>query len=771
MSKADDSTSSAGNFVRDLIKDHLEAGRYQQVVTRFPPEPNGYLHIGHAKAIQVNFGLAAEFGGRCHLRMDDTNPLTEETEYVDSIKEDIRWLGFDWGECFFFASDYFEQLYDYAVQLIERGKAYVDSLSEAEIRAHRGTVTEPGRASPFRSRSTEENLRLFAEMRAGKHPDSAHVLRAKIDMSHPNMKMRDPLLYRIRHAHHHRTKDAWCIYPMYDYAHCLSDAIEGITHSLCTLEFENNRDIYDWVLDELGFVEPRTHQYEFARLELSYTITSKRKLRKLVEDGLVEGWDDPRMPTLAGVRRRGVPAEAIRTFIERGGVSKSNSVVDIAQLEHVLREHLNEVTPRVMAVLDPLKVVIDNFPAGQVEWLEAPCFPKGHADTSTRKLPFSRELYIEREDFMENPPRKFYRLVPGGEVRLRYGFFIRCEQVIRDSAGEIVELRCSYDPQTRGGTAPAGRKVKATLHWVSAAHALTAQVRLYDRLFSAESPGGDDFIEQLNPDSLTNITDAKLEPSLAQATAGQRFQFERKGYFCVDSKLSEDGAPVFNRIVTLKDAWKRLQKRAEPAKPAKKPRATGKVKKRKLTREQAAAGKPPELAARMGRYIDTHGLSVSDAHLLTDDVALADFFDAALAAHPNPRGAANWINNALAAVLKERSIASLPFGGEAIGALVKLLDAGVISSRSARDVFAHMLQTGDDPALIVEREGLQQLSDPVQIAALIDSVLADHADVVDKYRAGDRRQRGFLIGEVMKASGGQASPQLVNQLLREKLES
>ena len=557
-----DSEAARGkDFIRTIIEEDLRTGKHSEVVTRFPPEPNGYLHIGHAKSICLNFGVANEYGGRCHLRFDDTNPTKEDVEYVDSIKEDVRWLGFDWGEHEYFASDYFERLHDYAVELIRAGKAYVDSLSAEEIREYRGTLTESGRNSPYRDRTVEENLDLFARMRAGEFEDGEHVLRAKIDMASGNINMRDPTIYRIRKTAHHRTGDAWCIYPMYDYTHCLSDAEEEITHSLCTLEFEDHRPLYDWVLDELETpCHPR--QIEFARLNLTYTVLSKRKLLKLVEDKYVDGWDDPRMPTIAAFRRRGYPPVAIRNFCERIGVAKRDSLVDVAMLEHAAREHLNAVASRYMAVLDPIKVVIENYPEGQVEEMSAVNNPED-ASAGTRVVPFSRELYIERDDFREDPPRKFFRLAPGREVRLRYGYFVTCTDVVKDASGEVTELRCTYDPATRGGDAPDGRKVKSTLHWVSASHAVEAEVRLYDRLFKEEEPArGADFDETLNPDSLKVVT-AMVEPELAKVETGTTVQFERQGYFCPDSKDRTPDKLVFNRTVTLRDAWARIEKKGK----------------------------------------------------------------------------------------------------------------------------------------------------------------------------------------------------------------
>ncbi|MCH7572712.1 MAG: glutamine--tRNA ligase/YqeY domain fusion protein, partial [Planctomycetes bacterium] len=532
-----------------------------RVHTRFPPEPNGYIHIGHAKAICLSFGVAAEFGGTCNLRFDDTNPTQEELEYVHGIQEDIRWLGFDWGDRVYFASGYFEQLHDWAVQLIRDGKAYVESLSAEEIREYRGTLTEPGRPSPHRDRPVDENLDLFERMRAGEFPDGTRTLRAKIDMASPNLNMRDPVMYRILHAGHHRTGDEWCIYPMYDWAHGLEDSLEGITHSICTLEFENHRPLYDWFLDALGVYHPQ--QIEFARLELTYTVMSKRKLLELVQEKLVNGWDDPRMPTLSGLRRRGLTPESIRAFCDRIGVAKFKSTIDIAALQNCVREDLNKRAPRVLSVLRPLRVVIENYPENEVEELDAINNPEDQS-AGTRKVPFSRVLYIEREDFMEEPPRKFFRLAPGREVRLRYAYFITCTDVIKDeSTGEVVELRCSYDPATRGGDSPDGRKVKGTIHWVSAPHALPAEVRLYDRLFSTERPGdvpeGGNWLDNLNPDSLTVLTGCMVEPSLANAAPGSRVQFERNGYFCVDSKDARPGKLVFNRIVSLRDSWAKME--------------------------------------------------------------------------------------------------------------------------------------------------------------------------------------------------------------------
>ncbi|GAB7515040.1 glutamine--tRNA ligase/YqeY domain fusion protein [Bilophila wadsworthia] len=547
------------DFLHVRINQDNASGRFgKKVHTRFPPEPNGYLHIGHAKSICINFGLAQEYGGLCNLRFDDTNPVKEDTEYVDSIREDVHWLGGEWDDREYYASNYFDQLYAFAEQLIRDGKAYVDSQSAEEIRASRGTLTQPGTESPYRNRSIEENLDLFHRMRGGEFADGEHVLRAKIDMASPNVVMRDPTLYRIRHAEHHRTGDKWCVYPMYDFTHCLSDSLEGITHSICTLEFVNNRELYDWVLDALNVYHPQ--QIEFARLGLTYTVLSKRKLIQLVKGGFVRGWDDPRMPTICGMRRRGYTPEAIRDFCSRIGVARAENLVEYSLLEFCVREHLNAIAPRTMAVLDPIKVVIENYPEGQVEWFDMPFSQDGSVEGS-RKVPFSRELYIERDDFREDPPKKFHRLFPGSEVRLRYAYYVTCKDVIKDADGNIVELRCTYDPESKGGATPDGRKIKGTIHWVSVPHAVSAEVRLYEHLFTSPTPGntpeGVEFTDLLNPDSMRVVT-AQVEPALAEFPAGSRVQFERLGYFCVDPD-SKPGAPVFNRTVTLKDSWAKIE--------------------------------------------------------------------------------------------------------------------------------------------------------------------------------------------------------------------
>lgn len=559
-SATDSIETKPSNFIRQIIDQDIQSGKSNgYVVTRFPPEPNGYLHIGHAKAICLNFGVAKDYGGHCALRFDDTNPLKESTEYAQAIQNDVRWLGFDWGEHLHYASEYFDQLYAWAVELIKADNAYVDSQAPDEMRANRGTLKEPGVNSPYRDRSVEENLDLFARMKAGEFEDGAHVLRAKIDMASPNINMRDPVLYRIRHVHHHRTGDQWCIYPLYDFTHGLSDAIEGVTHSLCTLEFEDHRPLYDWFIDNVS-APSQPRQYEYSRLNLDYTMMSKRLLNTLVTDKYVNGWDDPRMPTISGMRRRGFTPESIRDFCTRIGITKQENRIELSLLENCVREDLDTIAPRAFAVLQPLKVVIENYPQDRVEEMEASAHPKD-SSMGTRKLPFSRELYIERDDFMEDPPKKFFRLGPGREVRLRYaGYIIKCEQVIKNAAGEVVELRCSYDPESGKGGANNNRKVKGVIHWLSAAHAVKAEVRLYDRLFAESNPSSENFQEQLNPDSMEVLTDAWVEPELANVEAESRYQFERLGYFCADRIDSKPGQPVFNRTVTLRDSWAKVAK-------------------------------------------------------------------------------------------------------------------------------------------------------------------------------------------------------------------
>ncbi len=762
-------TTSGLDFIRTRVEKDLDAGTHDgRVATRFPPEPNGYLHIGHAKSICLNFGVAAEHGGTCNLRFDDTNPLTEDVEFVDAIQDDVRWLGFQWDELFH-ASDYFERLYGCAERLVKEGLAYVDSLDEDEIQNYRGTVIQPGRESPFRDRPVEENLDLLRRMRAGEFRDGAHVLRAKIDMAAANMKMRDPLLYRIRHAEHYRTGDEWPIYPMYDFAHPLSDAFEDITHSLCTLEFENNREVYDWLVEALGF-SPRPYQIEFARLNLSYTVLSKRRLLHLVEEGHVAGWDDPRMPTLAGLRRRGYTASAIRAFCDAIGVAKSNSVVDVAQLEHAIRDDLNHQAPRVLCVLDPLKVTLTNYPQGESEELEAPYWPHDIPKDGSRKLPFSGELWIEREDFSEDPPKGYRRLAPGREVRLRYGYFIRCDEVIRGDDGEVVELRCTYDPETRGGSSPDGRKPDGTIHWVSAPHAVTCEARLYDRLFTDEMPGSGDvpYIDSLNPRSLQVVSGAKVEPSVAGAEAGSHYQFERNGYFYLDPLAQGEGddAPlVFNRIVTLRDAWAKRQNEAsrpERGRRSRKPETPAAPAKPK----DPLAGLSPEQVATAGRFEETYGLPLDEAAILAAGPEVGQLFEKAVAVHDNAEGIANWIIHELLAVLKDRDLGDVGMDHEGLAELVRLQDEGVLSSAGAKQVFEVMVEDGGRPGEIVEEKGLAQVSDEGELEEVVRRVMEANPEEAERYRGGESRLHGWFVGQVMRATGGAADPEVVNGLLR-----
>jgi glutaminyl-tRNA synthetase len=750
------------DFLREIIDVDLAGGRHQRVVTRFPPEPNGYLHIGHAKSICLNFGLAAEYGGVCHLRMDDTNPTTEDVEYVEAIQHDIRWLGFDWADKMFYASDYYERLYRFAEELIDKGVAYVCDLDEDAISEYRGTITEPGRPSPYRERTVEENLDLFRRMRAGEFADGSRVLRAKIDMASPNMKLRDPLLYRIKHAHHYRAGDAWCLYPLYDFAHPLSDALEGVTHSICTLEFENNREIYDWLIEHLD-VPSRPRQYEFARLNLGYTVMSKRKLLELVGGGHVAGWDDPRMPTLAGLRRRGVTPESIRAFASRIGVAKNNSTVELALFEHTVREDLNEKAPRVLGVLRPLRVVVENWAEDRVEELSAPYWPHDVPKQGSRQLPFSRELYIDRDDFSEHPPKDFFRLAPGREVRLRHAYVVKCERVEKDPAsGEVTALWVSYDPSTKSGTTVTGRKVKGTIQWVSARHALDVEVRVYDRLFQCEFPGAEsgDALRDLNPNSL-EVIHAKVEPSLDTAQAGDRVQFEREGFFFVDPKDSKPGAPVFNRIVALKDTWAKLQKRAEA--PA--PRAQREPRQESSEREPKGA----ELGPEAQRLVRDHGLSGADARVLAESEVLRALFEAALAAGAMPKRIASWLVNDLPSDVKSGA-APLRFGGPELAELAELVEDGTISGAIGKQILGELLQNGGAPRAMVKEKGLRQIVSVEALAPVVEAVLGKNADAVARFRAGNQNVMGALVGMVMKETRGQANPKLVRELVQKKLE-
>jgi glutaminyl-tRNA synthetase len=773
--------STRSDFIRDVIEADLRSNKYGgRVLTRFPPEPNGYLHIGHAKSICLNFGVAEQYGGRCNLRFDDTDPEKEDVEFVDSIEADVRWLGFSFGDKELYASDYFEEMYQLAEDLVREGKAYVDHLSDEEIKEYRGTLSEPGRPSPYRDRPVEENLALFRQMRAGELPDGTCVLRARIDLASPNMKMRDPVLYRIRHAHHYRTGDAWPIYPMYDWAHPLGDAIEGVTHSICTLEFENNRELYDWVVDNTraserrGLVRP--YQYEFARLNLDYTVMSKRKLLTLVEGGYVNGWDDPRMPTIAGMRRRGYRPEAIRAFADMIGVAKVNSTVDVGKLEFAVRDDLNWIAPRVLGVLRPLKVTVTSWPGDEVEELTGPYFPPDVGKPGERTLPFSRHLLIERDDFALDPPPGYQRLAPGRTVRLRHGYCITCDEVVEED-GEIVELRCSHLPGSVGQN-PEGVKVSGVIHWVSEPHAVPAAVRLYDRLFKVARPedAEGDFIANLNPDSLQVVAGARLEPSLAGAEPGSRWQLERLGYFVVDARDSAPDALVLNRIVTLRDSWAGGAQAGAPAAPAeaearqRSAKAATRPPKRSRSEYRAEArARDAVLAARFTAWPAAHGISEADADLLTGDRVTGDLFEGAVAAGAPAGAVARWIINELPRELGDRELADTPLTGAALGALVQAAEAGAVSGPAAKEVFAELVRAGGDPAAIISERGLAQLSDEAAIAGMVDEVLAAHPDKVAQYREGKTALSGFFVGQVVRASQGRANPQVVQKLVSERL--
>ena len=776
--------SAAGlDFIRAIVAEDLRTGKHRTIVTRFPPEPNGYLHIGHAKAIMLSYGIAQETGGRFHLRFDDTNPETEDVAYVESIIDSIRWLGADFGEHLYFAADYFDRMYDFAEFLVERGVAYVDSSSEEEIREARGTVLEPGRPTAYRDRSPEENLDLLRRMKAGEFPDGAHVLRAKIDLASPNMLLRDPILYRIRHAHHYRTGDKWCIYPLYDYAHPIEDAIEGITHSLCSIEFENNRPVYDWCVDHWqDFVrsrggEPaRPRQIEFARLELEYAVTSKRKVLELVNGGYVSGWDDPRLATLAGIRRRGATPEALRAFAEGVGVTKANTTIGPERLEAALRDDLNTRAPRVLCVLRPLRVVLTNYPDGETEALDAPYWPHDVPKEGSRPLPFSRVVYIDRDDFAEDPPKGFHRLSPGAEVRLRYAYVIRCEHVIKDEDGEIVELHCTYDPATRGGNTPDGRTVKGTIQWVSAEHALPCEVRLYDRLFTVPNPNAaeGDFKDYLNPESLVVVRGAMIEPGVRDDPPGSRYQFERLGYFCSDTVESRPDALVFNRTVTLRDTWGKTRQAApQPAAPKaerKKPDAASADGAKPRTKAPAPeTPRSPELEERRRRWEGELGLPPEELDGVTKELTLALMFEGAMEAGASAKAAANWLIHELPREIGSRTFDNLPFSGRELGELAVLVEDGTLSTAAARQVLSAMVSEGGHPRDLVDRLGLRQVSDPGALVPVVDEVIAANAAKADEYRGGKTGLLGFFVGQVMRKSGGKANPELVKQLLEERL--
>ena len=745
--------SESKDFLRTIVEEDSKSGKYTNIVTRFPPEPNGFPHIGHAKSICINFGIARDYSGHCNLRMDDTNPTTEDMRYVEALKDAVTWLGFNWNGSVRYASDYFPKLYDYAVTLIKMGKAYVDSLNEEEIREYRGSITEAGRRSVYAQRSIEENLDLFERMKKGEFKDGEHVLRAKIDMSAANMKMRDPLLYRIRHAHHFRTGDAWCIYPMYDYAHCLSDYIEGITHSICTLEFENNRDIYDWVLDALELTPPRPYQHEFARLGMNYTVMSKRKLLELVNGNYVNGWDDPRLPTLAGYKRRGYTPESILNFCDQIGIAKANSMVDVAQLEFCIRDDLNQKVPRVMCVLDPLKVSIENY-EGEEE-IDASYYPHDVPKEGSRKLPFSKEIYIERDDFMEKPVEGYFRLTPTQPVRLKHAYIITCKDVVKDKHGTIVEIKALYHADSKSGSDTSGIKTKSAIHWVCAKNAKAVEVRLYERLYKVDAPEN---LEDLNPDSLHVNRTAFIEPAVITEKPDVRFQFERQGYFYADPVDYTDALPVFNKIVGLKDSWAKKSETTEP-----KP----KIETKKVHIEGTVTPMNEEEKARFETYT-TQGLNAEIANTLARDAQLAHFYEATLLHVKSPVSVANIVANEVAREFKQEN--STKFGAIEVAELVSMIDNGTISNKIAKEVFETMAQTGETPKAIVEAKGLTQINDPAVIESMIDDIIAKNPDNVAKYKAGNTNLFGFFVGQVLKCSGGKANPTVVNQLVAEKLK-
>ena len=753
--------SESKDFLRTIVENDLKSGKYNEVVTRFPPEPNGFPHIGHAKSICINFGIANDYNGYCNLRMDDTNPTTEDTKYVEALKDAVEWLGFQWGSNkVYYTSDYFPKIYDYAVQLIKMGKAYVDSINEEEMREFRGTVTQAGRRSEYANRSIEENLDLFERMKKGEFKDGDHVLRAKIDMSAANMKMRDPLLYRIRHSHHFRTGDEWCIYPMYDYAHCLSDYIEGVTHSICTLEFENNRDIYDWVLDTLELPKPRPYQHEFARLGINYTVMSKRKLLELVNGNYVSGWDDPRMPTIAGYKRRGYTKESILNFCDQIGIAKANSMVDVSQLEFCIRDDLNTKAPRVMAVLDPIKVTIENYSGS--EEIDAPYFPHDIPKEGSRKIPFSNELYIEREDFSENPVKGYNRLTLEQPVRLRHAYIITCKEVIKDASGNIVEIKAEYNPNSKSGNDTSGIKVKSAIQWVDAVLAKKIEVRLYDRLYKNEAPEG---LEDLNPNSLTIIKDALIEPAVITDKADVRFQFEREGYFYADPIDYTDENPVFNKIVGLKDSWAKKTKTED--KPVEKVVVKQEVKKEAVIGVEQEMNESQKVL--FEKYTSNLGLNNEVSNILARDEELSKFYEEALAELNSPIAIANIVANDVAKELKQSD--KLKFDAKQIAQLVKMIDEEIISNKIAKQVFEEMVKTGENPSKIVEDKGLVQITDVNIISPIIDEVIAKNPDNVAKYKAGNDKLFGFFVGQVLKATDGKANPKVVNDLVMEKLNS
>jgi glutaminyl-tRNA synthetase len=749
--------SKKKDFLRKIVEEDLKAGKYKKIVTRFPPEPNGFPHIGHAKSISLNFGIARDYNGACNLRMDDTNPLTEDMKYVKALKDAVSWLGFKWEGNTRYTSDYFSKLYEYAQELIKMGKAYVDSLNEEEIKKYRGTVTIAGKRSKYANRSIEENLDLFERMKNGEFEDGEHVLRAKIDMSSPNMKMRDPLLYRIiKKASHYRTKDEWAIYPLYDFAHCLSDYIEGVTHSFCTLEFENNREIYDWIIETLNLTPPRPYQYEFARLNMNYTVMSKRKLLELVEKGLVSGWDDPRMPTIAGLKRRGYTPEAILNFCEQIGVAKANSIVDVAQLEFAIRDDLNLKVPRVMAVLNPLKVTIQNYEG--TEEIEASYYPKDVPKEGTRKLPFSKEIYIDRDDFSENPPKGYFRLTPNQPVRLKYAYIIECKEIIKDDNGNIIEIKANYYLDSKSGEDKSGIKVKSAIQWVEANSAKEIEVRLYDRLFKVENPQG---IEDINPNSLKIIKNALIEPAVISEKLDVRFQFEREGYFYVEPIDYSDEKLVFNKIVSLKDSWAK-KKQANK-------KDNSKFQPKKVQIDGEVTPMTSEEKALFERYTKELNLNSEVANTLARDKNLSEFYEKALSELDSPVNIANIVANEVARELKQKEINKLKFSPKEIAQLVKMIDEEIISTKIAKDVFEEISKSGANPIDIIEERGLKQISDPAILLPIIDEVIEQNQDNLKKYRNGNKKLFGFFIGQILKATRGKGNPKVINKLVEKKL--
>jgi len=748
--------SERKDFLRTIVEADIKSGKVKEVVTRFPPEPNGFPHIGHAKSIAINFGIARDYNGHCNLRMDDTNPTKEDTKYVEALKDAVEWLGFTWNDDVCYTSDYFPKIYDYAIELIKMGKAYVDSLPEDEIREYRGTVTEAGKRSKYAERSVEENLDLFERMKNGEFKDGEHILRAKIDMSAANMKMRDPLMYRIRHAEHFRAGNTWAVYPMYDFAHCLSDYIEGVSHSICTLEFENNRDIYNWVLQTLKLTPPRPYQHEFARLGINYTVMSKRKLLELVEGGQVDGWDDPRLPTIAGYKRRGYTPESILAFCDSVGIAKANSMVDVSQLEFCIRDDLNPKVPRVMCVLDPLKITLINYEGS--EEIDASYYPHDVPKEGSRKLPFSNEICIERDDFMENPPKDYFRLTPEQSVRLKGAYIITCKEVIKDASGNVIEIKAEYSKESKSGSDTSGIKVKSAIHWVDAKSAKEVEVRLYDRLYSVESPEG---IEDLNPGSLQVVKNALIEPAVINEKPDERFQFERQGYFYADPIDYTNSKPVFNKIVGLKGSWDKKSKKTEtPAKTQ--------VKKEQVDGEVVAMSEAQ--TALFAKYTTELKLNSEVANTLARDAQLSAFYEEALSQFNSPVSLANIVTNEVARELKQMQAEELKFSPVQIADLVKIIDDGTISNKIAKQVFEEMVKSGKNPKQIVEDKGLVQISDPAIISAIIDEVIEKNPDNVAKFKAGNTKLLGFFVGQVLKSTGGKANPQVVNQLVAQKLK-